>query len=264
MTNSKRYQFTSPKAAFRRGLLNAFGVPVLVLCGSFLGFGALVRESGLTLWLGLFSTATGWALPGQIAVVELLSVGASFVVMVSVVALTNARLLPMTVVLMPKLTSSRARRWPLYIAAHWVAVTGWAEMMSNAEKIEPPLRLPYFFGYSMTLWSSTLVSTALGFLAADSLPSIVTLGLVFLNPIYFMLVFAADLRDRMKVYALALGALLGPSLHLLTPDWGLLLAGTLGGSLAFGAERMRRAPAGKPPPGKNQGVTSGGGRAVDE
>jgi len=238
MTDSERYHFTTPRAAFRRGLFNAFGVPVLVLCGSFLGFGALVRETGLTLWLGLFSTATGWALPGQIAVVELLSVGASHVVMVSVVSLTNVRLLPMTVVLMPKLRAPGKRRWPLFLAAHWVAVTGWAELMSNGEKIAPELRLPYFFGYSMTLWSSTLLSTALGFLAADSLPTIVTLGLVFLNPIYFMLVFAADLRDRMKVYALALGALLGPALHLLTPDWGLLLAGTLGGTLAFAAERV--------------------------
>ncbi len=238
MTGAKRYAFDTPSTAFKRGLVNAFGVPVLVLCGSFLGFGALVRESGLSLWLGLFSTATGWALPGQIAIVELFGVGASLLVMASVVALTNARLLPMTVVLMPRLERPGARRWPLYIAAHWVAVTGWAEMMSNGDKIARELRLPYFLGYSMTLWLSTLVCTALGFLAADSLPSIVTLGLVFLNPIYFMLVFAADLRDRMKVYALALGAVLGPALHLLTPDWGLLLAGVIGGTAAFGIERL--------------------------
>ncbi len=151
----------------------------------------------------------------------------------------------MTVTLMPTLRVPGARRWPLFLAAHWVAVTGWAEMMTNGEKIEARYRLPYFFGYSMTLWSSTLACTAAGFLAADALPSIVTLGLVFLNPIYFMLVFAADLRDRMKVYALAAGAVLGPALHLLTPDWGLLLAGVLGGTTAFLADRL---------------VGSGGGR----
>ena len=238
MKSANRYQFQTTGGAFRGGLRNALGVPVLVLCGSFLGFGALVRESGMALWLGLFSTATGWALPGQIAVVELFSVGASFLVMGSVVALTNARLLPMTVTLMPVLRAPGARRWPLFLAAHWVAVTGWAEMMTNGEKIEAHFRLPYFFGYSMTLWTSTLASTAIGYLAADGLPSIVTLGLVFLNPIYFMLVFAADLRDRMKVYALAAGAVLGPALHLLTPDWGLLLAGVLGGTTAFFADRL--------------------------
>ena len=245
MKDEKRYDLVSPGQAFRRGLSNAFGIPVLVLSGSFIGFGALVRESGLTLWLGIFSTATGWALPGQIAIVELFSVGASLFVMASVVALTNVRLLPMTVALMPKLRVEGARRWPLYLAAHWVAVTGWAEMMTHGDKIARPFRLPYFFGYSMTLWGSTLCSTALGFLAADTLPPVVTLGLVFLNPIYFMLVFAADLRDRMKVYALALGAVLGPALHLLTPDWGLLLAGLAGGSLAFVLGRKGKAGQGR-------------------
>ena len=231
------YTFQDPRSAFRQGLLNALGVPVVVMCASFLGFGALVRESGLTLWLGLYSTATGWALPGQVAVVELFSVGASYFVMATVVALTNVRLLPMTVSLMPGLRAPGQRRWLHFLAAHWIAVTGWAEMMQNGHRIEAPLRLPYFFGYSMTLWSATLAATALGFLAADGLPAFVTLGLVFVNPLYFMLVFAADLRDRMKALALVIGALLGPLLHLLTPDWGLLLAGLLGGSLAYLIDR---------------------------
>lgn len=230
---SSIFAFDSSGAAFWRGAREAAGVPAVVMAASFLGFGALVRESGFSIWLGLASTATGWALPGQIALVELLSVGASILVIASVVALTNARLLPMTVALTPLMRTKGYPRWLYYLAAHWIAVTAWAEMMRRSHLIERVWRLPYFFGYSMTLWSSTLVSTAAGYLMAGGLPTSATLGLVFINPIYFMLVFAADLRHRGKLLALVFGAALGPLLHLLTPDWGLLLAGALAGSLAF-------------------------------
>jgi len=60
-------------------------VPVLVLTASFLGFGALVKESGLALWHGVFSTATAWALPGQIALIELHAVGAPLLAIVAAV-----------------------------------------------------------------------------------------------------------------------------------------------------------------------------------
>src|SRR3546814_19299164 len=85
------------------------------------------------------------------------------------------------------------------------------------------------------LWSMCLVTTAVGFYLAGLLPGFVTLGLVFLNPIYFMLVFVADARHRARVLALAFGAVAGPPLHLVSPDWGLLTTGVLAGSLAFSA-----------------------------
>ena len=65
------------------------------------------------------------------------------------------------------------------------------------------------------------------------MPLYVTLGLVFLNPIYFMLVFAADARRRARLLALVLGAVAGPSLYLVATDWSLLLTGLSAGSLAF-------------------------------
>jgi predicted branched-subunit amino acid permease len=237
MQRDESFNFASAGEAWTRGLRAAAGVASIVMAASFLGFGALVRESGFPLWMGLASTATGWALPGQVALVELLSVGASVFVIASVVALTNARLLPMTVALTPVLRAPGYARWLYYLAAHWIAVTAWAEMMRKHDRIERRWRLPYFFGYSTMLWSTTLAATAAGYLMAGGLPSPVTLGLVFINPIYFMLVFAADLQHRGKVLALGFGAVFGPLLHLLTPDWGLLLAGLLAGSLAFAVER---------------------------
>ncbi len=228
----------SPRGAAGAGIRAAFGVPMVVLGASYVGFGSLCRESGLTLALGLASTATGWALPGQIALVELYAVGASLFVIALAVALTNARLLPMTMVLMPLLRHPGTPRWRYYLVAHFVAVTGWAVAMQRCPELPREQRLPYFAGFAGMLWVATILCTGIGFFLAGRVPDTVTLGLVFLNPIYFMLVFAADARRRERGLALGLGAVSGPLLYLASPDWGLLLTGLLAGSVAFLADRL--------------------------
>ena len=59
-----------------------------------------------------------------------------------------------------------------------------------------------------------------------------------MNPIYFMLVFAGDVRFRPRVYSLAIGAVLGPLTFLMTPNWSLLVTGVIGGSLGYGLWRL--------------------------
>lgn len=148
-------------------------------------------------------------------------------------ALTNARLLPMTVAVMPWLRTPGVPRWLYYLAAHWIAVTGWAQAMRVAPLLPPAARLPYFLGFSLVLWPATLVGTALGFFVAGGLPLPLLLGLVFVNPIYFMLVFAADLRVKPRVYAMVLGAIAGPLFFLASPDWGLMATGFVAGTAGF-------------------------------
>ena len=229
--------FGSLRAAFFGGMRRAAGAPAVVLASSYLGFGALVQQVGLDVWHGLFSTLTGWALPGQVALLELYAVGASLAVMAGAVALVNARLLPMTITLMPLLRGPGVPRPLYYLAAHWIAVTAWAAGLRDCPLLPERERLPFFFGMAMLLWSSCLCTTALGFYLADSVPPYVTLGLVFINPIYFMLVFAADVRARGRILALLIGALLGPPLYILTPDWSLLITGLLAGSAGFWFDR---------------------------
>lgn len=228
--------FASPRAAAVAGLRDSFGVPMVVLGASYVGFGSLVHGAGLDVWLGLFSTFTGWALPGQIVVVELYSLGASLLVVAAAVAMTNARLLPMTVSLMPYLRHRGTPGWRYYLASHYVAVTAWAAAMRVCPNLPPEQRLPYFAGFGSALWGMCLATTAAGFYLAGLLPGVVTLGLVFLNPIYFMLVFVADARHRARILALVVGALAGPPLHLVSADWGLLATGVLAGSVAFAAD----------------------------
>lgn len=219
--------------AFAHGFRDGLSVPGFVLISSFLGFGALIRQSEFTLFQGLLSTATGWALPAQIAMVELYTAGASFLVIALAVALTNVRLLPMTVVLMPILRSRSTPRWVPYVVVHWLAITGWAQALRVCPELPRPVRISYFMGFSMVLWPGAMLGTMLGYYLAGSVPLAISLGLVFLNPIYFMLVFASDLRIKTRVWALCLGAVLGPVLHLYLPDMSLLVTGLVAGSLAF-------------------------------
>jgi len=225
--------FGSRRRAFAIGARHACGVPAIVLGGSFVGFGALAHQVGLALWHALFSTATGWALPGQIAMVELYAVGASLLVIAVAVGLTNARLLPLTVTLIPLLRAPGVPRWHYYAISHFIAVTGWVAAMRVCPTMRTEQRLPYYAGFAGILWVISLLATWAGFALAGAVPTYVTLGLVFINPIYFMLIMAADVRDRTRVLATLFGAVGGPALYLLTPDWSLLIAGVVGGTLGY-------------------------------
>ena len=229
--------FGSLRRAAWGGMREAFGAPALVLGASYIGFGSLVRETGLPLAAGLLSTLTTWALPGQVALVELYALGASIPAIFIAVALTNARMMPMTITLMPLMRVPDRPRWIAYPVSQFVAVTAWAVGMLRCPAIPPPQRMPFFVGFAGTIFLAAMIGTALGFFLSGLLPRSVSLGLVFVNPVYFMLLFLGDLRHRGRVLALGLGAVLAPTLHALTPSWGLLLAGILGGTTAFVMDR---------------------------
>lgn len=228
----------------RAALREAFGVPGLVLGASFLGFGSLVRESGLSLWQGLASSLGMWALPGQVAFVELYAAGASAFAIVLAVALTNARLMPMTVVLQPRLRTPGVAAWRYYVAAHFVAVTSWANSMQRLPEVPERHRMAWFAAFAGGLFLGSFAATAAGYALAGLVPKPVTLALVFLNPVYFMLIFITDLKHRAKALALVTGAVLGPLLHQVDADWGLLATGLIAGTAAFLADLAWRRYAG--------------------
>lgn len=225
--------FASRRAAFRGGMRESAAMPALVLGASFLGFGSLCRDAGWSLLLGLASTTLTWALPGQIILIELYAGGASAAAILFAVWLTGMRLLPMTLTLMPYLHHPGTPRLRYYLAAHFIAITSWAIGMQRCPTLPSDQRLPYFFGFAITLWSFATVATVVGFYLIALLPTAFGLALLFINPLYFMLVFMNDLGRRERAIALGCGAVAGPLFHLATPDWGLLYAGLVGGTVAF-------------------------------
>lgn len=207
-----------------------------MLGASYVGFGAFVHQSGLSFFQGVASSITGWALPGQIALIEIFAAGGSLLAAAIAVGLANARLMPMVVTLLPILREGETAAKPgliHYLSAHFIALTGWAVAMQRCPDMAPGQRLPFFLGFTLVIWSATLFCTALGFFLVDLLPPTVTLGLVFLNPLYFMLLFTVDIVRRDRRWALLIGIVLGPLMHMISPEWGLLVTGLGGGTLAF-------------------------------
>jgi predicted branched-subunit amino acid permease len=235
--------YASTRHAWFGGAREACGAAGIVLAASYVGFGSLIRQNGLGLDIGLLSTLSAWALPGQVALVELYGIGASLLVQFIAVSLTNLRLMPMTLSLMPVLRTPTTPAWKLYAVAHLVAVTGWAVAMLRCPDLPRAQRIPFFLGFACTLWAASLAGTAVGFFAAGAVPASVSLGLVFVNPLYFMLLLLLDLRSRARRLSIVFGAIAGPLLHLVTPTWGLLLTGVLAGTLAYAIDRVWTRPA---------------------
>lgn len=228
----------SRRAAFVAGMKDSIGSPALVLGASFIGFGSLLYEMDIALWLGFLSIVSTWALPAQVATIEMFARDAPLFAVFIAVALINFRFLPMTVAMLPLLRQSGVRAWRLYLLAHFIAVTTWVLVMLRAPEMPPEQRRPYFWGGVIMVIPAALFGTSIGYVAAGAVPPQVTHGLIFLNPVFFMLVLLVDLRQRARAYALLLGAVLGPALHALSPTWALLIAGLIGGTAAFFGDRL--------------------------
>jgi len=211
----------------------------MVLAAGYLGFGALANGQ-FPLWAALLSTATIFALPGQLAMLEMSIAGSVPVIIVLTVSLTAARFLPMTVALLPMLRPAERSALSLYAAVHLLAMTGWAASMRRCPELPLEQRLPWFVGFALTNWIACLLATAVGFWLAESLPPLVRQGLVFIGPLYFVLILTGETRTRHGVVALACGAVAGPLIHLAAPQWSVMLGGLIGGTLAWGLVGAKR------------------------
>jgi len=160
---------------FKKGCFAALGIPGISLAASFFALGALFKNSGLNAIQSFLSTLIGFALPGQVVMAETLIVNGTLLNILIAVFLTNARLYPMTVNLVPVIRQKSA-----------------------------------------------------GILSAK-----VFVALIFLNPIYFMCMIVSVLNKSHIVATVFLSVILAPILFLVTPDWSVLLAGTISGIISY-------------------------------
>ena len=229
----------NPAAAHARGMRDAIGAPVLVLFASMMGFGSLARESGLDLWMTLATTIGIWGLPGQMVMAEMTAAGAPLFAIAAGVAAANARFLPMTLAITPFLSEWRVS-WPKRLLfAQFVTLTPWAMALKLFPGMAHEDRVPYYAGFSAVCLVGASIGTVLGFELAGQLPRPLTLSLVFLSPAFFAMVFA-DVRHRSGILALVSGAVLGPLMYAVSPDWGIPVTGLLAGSFSFGADAWLR------------------------
>jgi len=232
--NRVRDEFSeiTQRQAYRIGVSDGSRLPAAVLIISLMGFGSLCRESGLGLDFAVVQLVTMWAMPGQIAFIELYTAGNSIFAITLAVAMANARFMPMTATLMPLLRPGMSRPGWLYAMSHLVSFNAWVWVLRRCPELPPKRRAAYYMGFVTMTGSAGMVGTLAGYFLAGVVPGNVTLTLVFVNIIYFVLMIA-DARGMAALLAVAAGAVAGPLLHMATSDWGLLLCGVIGGTLAF-------------------------------
>ena len=59
------------------------------------------------------------------------------------------------------------------------------------------------------------------------------LGLAILNPVYFLCMMIGASKTIPVTLSVLFGTILGPIIYLLSPEWSILLAGIIGGTIAY-------------------------------
>ena len=208
LETSVAQRYKNRSEAFWAGIRDAAGAPAMVLFAGMVGFGAMGKTSGMDAW---FTTATSFfmfALPGQVVLLEMAITGSSLVAIALAVTLTSTRFITMTVTLFPQF-HEKDRNHGLYASVHLLA---------------------------MTAWAISIPGTILGYLLAGVVPPYITLGLVFINPLFFLLTFT-EVKPWVNRIAIGLGFVLGPFFFLLDRDTSLLTTGLVGGTIAYVFDR---------------------------
>jgi len=207
------------------------------------GFGALARATDFSLLFTVMNTATIWALPAQVAFVDVYAKDGGATMIVLAVGLANFRFLPMSTSTAVMLgMNGRLRPWHLAYA-FIMTMVAWAQMLVMQHKLPLAARAPYYLIFAGSLYIAAILATAAGHLAAGALPGPLATAL-FLSPVLFLLLVMSGARDRLGRLAYVAGAVAVPLCELAAPGWGLVVGGVLGGSLAFaldGALERRRA-----------------------
>jgi predicted branched-subunit amino acid permease len=223
---------------FRTACREALGAPALAMAATFLAFGAAVQAAGLGLGWGLAAALLVYGMPGQMVLVAAVGLPGGALPAVLGAATANARFLPMAVALSPWLGGGSRRWWAL----PFIAVTPWAMAMRRLPGLPAEQRLAWFLGFGLTSWLVAGSATILGFRIAPLLQGPVLALMLLVNPLYFTLILAHEVRVPPGRRAVIAGCCAAPLALLLPPAWGLLAAGILGGTLAFlwGQWRERR------------------------
>jgi len=149
------------------------------------------------------------------------------------VLLTNGRLYPMTVNLYPVIRTENTSKIKQYIIAHFVAVTSWFNMFAIHKSINQQDKFNYFVGLGGFLWANSVLCTVAGFLFSNLVSNDILIGMVFLNPMYFLIMTVSNLKEKKMICSILLGAILSISLNNILDGWSVIIAGITAGSIGY-------------------------------
>jgi predicted branched-subunit amino acid permease len=207
--------------------------PAIPLAACFIALGALLKDAGFNIQQSAASSLFTYALPGQLVMAESLLVGASVINIFIAVWLVNFRLYPMTVSLFPLLNHVSQPKWKYYLSCHFLAVSSWLIAKDSYKKINKKHRIDFWIGIGIGTWSTAVLMTVIGYLAADYLNKDMLIGLAIVNPVYFFCMMIGAMKNVSISLAVILGTVLGPVIYLVSTEWALLFAGLIAGTIAF-------------------------------
>ncbi|EFL90171.1 AzlC family ABC transporter permease [Ahrensia sp. R2A130] len=228
---------------FPRGMAKILSIPALILLSAFIGFGGLAREVGLPLEQVMFMVPLVWALPSHLLLVGGIVTGLPWPFIALTVMLAAIRMMPMVMALVPEIRAPRTKPWHLFAVSNMVAITPWVHTLAVASEIPRRGRLPYFMGFAATMMLATTSVAALVHQLAATFPPVLMAALYFLTPIYFTMATWKTTRVLAEKLALGLGFALGPLFALVVPQANILVAGFLGGAIAYGVHRWQKSRA---------------------
>ena len=240
MPAPERSPDTSAAAFFYGVRTAATSVFMFVITVTYIGFGALIHDYGLSVVWGMLSTVLLWAGPAQVILATALGSGTAMIEGALAVGLSSVRLLPMVVALLPLVKRERSRAWQLVVPVHFMAVSVWVEAMRLAPNIQREQRIPFCNGIGMMLLSTGVVMTAVGYYLSALLPTLFGAAAMFITPISFLVSTARNSRLLLEKAALVLGLVIAPVLAYYKVELDLLWTGAVGGTLAYLFWRWRR------------------------
>ncbi len=210
------------------------------MTAGFIGFGALASDSGMPFWIAALATALMWALPGQIILTEMVAAKAGIIAIVAAVWVSAVRFLPTGMSIMPMMRFERHDQLKKLFVAQFVASTSWVLSMRNFPAMPIAERAPWLVGFNTICTTQGIVLCGIGYLLAGVVPAEIHAGLVYVTPIYFLLLMFGDIRSATMGVAVTCGAIAVPLAHLVTPHWSLLAGGVAGGTAAYVILRVKR------------------------
>jgi len=218
----------------------ATSVFMFVITVTYIGFGALIHDYGLSVYWGMLSTVLIWAGPAQVILATALGSGAGALEGTLAVSLSSVRLLPMVVALLPLVRRDTTRAWQLVVPVHFMAVSVWVEAMRVAPVIPRERRIAFCNGLGTMLLATAVTMTAVGYSLSALLPALFGAAAMFITPMSFLVSAVRNSRLLPEKLALVFGLVLSPALAYNKVGLDLLWTGLVGGSLAYFIARRRR------------------------
>lgn len=225
---------------FLLGTRGIFSLPAIILMLSFVGFAAFTAEAKIPVEQVMFMTGMVWALPAKVILVGSMLSGAHILTAFIAVTLSSVRMMPMVAALIPEIRTSRTPTWLLLFLSHFVAITAWVFAIERVNGVPRDGRVAFFAGFGITLTLLNILLVGLVYGAVSEFPPIVSGCLFFLTPVYFLTSIWISARHRVIYWALGIGLALGWFFAIVAPQYDILLAGVIGGTLAWWCERMLR------------------------